>query len=118
MVPLVCSWEYFPDKKATLTGIILCGFGFGPSVFGFLALAIANPDNLQPDLEVEGGKIYTDPAFAERIPGLLRTLFFVYLGMAIFSVLTITRCAPDAPVNQDDASGRADSVTNEAMAAL
>ena len=28
LVPLVCVWEWFPEKKGIMTGIILGGYGF------------------------------------------------------------------------------------------
>lgn len=40
------GWKMFPDKKALVTGIILCGFGFASLIFGITATKIANPDNL------------------------------------------------------------------------
>ena len=32
-VALICSWEYFPNKKGLVTGIILGGYGFGSFIF-------------------------------------------------------------------------------------
>ena len=29
MIPLVCTWEYFPKRKGLITGIIVSGYGLG-----------------------------------------------------------------------------------------
>ena len=34
--PIVCCWEWFPEKKGLMTGIIVAGFGFGSFIFGFV----------------------------------------------------------------------------------
>lgn len=33
LIPLVCSWEYFPEKKGLVTGIVLGCYGFGSFIF-------------------------------------------------------------------------------------
>lgn len=43
--PLVCGWEWFPDRKGMVSGIILGGFGFGAFFFGLIAMEMINPDN-------------------------------------------------------------------------
>ena len=42
---IMCSWEYFPNKKGTISGIIIGTFGFSSFFFGFIAMAIVNPNN-------------------------------------------------------------------------
>ena len=37
-IPIYNSWKHFPDHKGLVTGIVLCGFGFGSFVFGNLKL--------------------------------------------------------------------------------
>ena len=44
--PLACGWEWIPDRKGLVTGVILGAFGFGAFVFSFIAKAIVNPDNV------------------------------------------------------------------------
>lgn len=51
----------------------MAGFGFGSFIFGFISIAIANPDRLAPDIEVAGGKIFgPDSEVALRAPRMLR----------------------------------------------
>tara|TARA_B110000285_G_C15057436_1_gene580398 strand:- start:916 stop:1077 length:162 start_codon:yes stop_codon:yes gene_type:complete len=32
-VPLVCAWEYFPERKGLVTGIIVGAYGFGAFIY-------------------------------------------------------------------------------------
>ena len=44
----MCSWEFFPEKKGTITGMIFCAFGISSFFYGFIAMAIVNPHNEKP----------------------------------------------------------------------
>lgn len=43
--PLVCAWEWMPDRKGLASGVVMGGFGFGSFFFGLLAMQLVNPDN-------------------------------------------------------------------------
>ena len=45
-IPLKVGWDYFPDNKGMVTGIIVFGFGLGTFIFGFLSTMLINPNNL------------------------------------------------------------------------
>jgi hypothetical protein len=53
MVPLVCGWEYFPERRGLVTGIVISAYGFGAFGFGLLAVKIINPDHLNPTIQVD-----------------------------------------------------------------
>jgi MFS family permease len=44
-IPLMCAWEWFPERRGLVTGVIVSGFGLGPFIFGFLTTYIVNPEN-------------------------------------------------------------------------
>jgi OFA family oxalate/formate antiporter-like MFS transporter len=44
----MCAWEWYPNNRGIITGIILAGFGFGAFFYGFISTAIVNPNNLKP----------------------------------------------------------------------
>jgi OFA family oxalate/formate antiporter-like MFS transporter len=31
--PILSAWSYFPDHKGRISGLIVCGFGFGAAIF-------------------------------------------------------------------------------------
>lgn len=46
--PIVCGWEWFPENKGAVSGLIVGGYGFGAFIFGYISTHIVNPDNLSP----------------------------------------------------------------------
>lgn len=44
--PLMTGWEWFPEKKGTISGIVLGTLGSSAFFFGFITLFIVNPDNV------------------------------------------------------------------------
>ena len=55
MVPLVCAYRYFPNKKGLVTGIIVGSYGLGSSIFNIVATKIVNPNNEQADIPAPNG---------------------------------------------------------------
>jgi hypothetical protein len=47
------SWDYFPNSKGLVSGILVCGLGCGSFIFHFVSTWIINPDNLQPTYDPE-----------------------------------------------------------------
>ena len=43
--PIICAWEWFPERKGLISGLIIGAFGFGAFIFGFITTAIVNPEN-------------------------------------------------------------------------
>jgi OFA family oxalate/formate antiporter-like MFS transporter len=70
MIPLVCSWEYFPEKKGLVTGIIVGAYGFGSFIFTFLSAFLVNPDDVSPSICVTTGEstiCYFTPDIANNV---------------------------------------------------
>lgn len=95
MVPLVCSWEYFPKKQGMITGIIVGSYGFASFVFGLISTAIVNPNNINPTIDGDNIKFFT-PEVADRVPLMMRTLVFIWLTFALLSVMLISRRPKDS----------------------
>jgi len=41
--PIICAWEWFPNRKGLISGLVIGAFGFGAFMFGFITTAICNP---------------------------------------------------------------------------
>ncbi|CAI2368754.1 unnamed protein product [Moneuplotes crassus] len=90
--PLLCAWEYFPERKGLITGIVLGAFGFGAFVFGFISFALANPNNHTPQIEVPGGKIFgPETAEAQGAMRMLRINCAIWFGLILTSVICVTK---------------------------
>ena len=48
-VPVILSWEWFPERKGLISGLIIGAHGFASFISSFIALAIVNPNNEVPD---------------------------------------------------------------------
>jgi len=65
-IPLMCGWEWFPENKGIVSGLVIGGFGLAAFIFGFITTAIVNPENLPPTFDYE---------YSPKIPGNKDTLF-------------------------------------------
>ncbi|CAD8151060.1 unnamed protein product [Paramecium octaurelia] len=92
MLPIICGLRYFPNKSGLVSGVIIGGYGFGSFIFNFVCKAIANPNNVQPSVEViEDGKVvlYFDSEVGEKVPFMFQVLAISYLGLGIIGTLMI-----------------------------
>jgi MFS transporter, OFA family, oxalate/formate antiporter len=72
-IPLKICWDYFPQKKGMVSGIIICGFGIGSFIFSFVSTLLANPNNVSAEHEVDGLVFYGSEVSA-RVPGMIQKL--------------------------------------------
>jgi MFS family permease len=92
--PIVCCWEWFPEKKGLVTGIIVAGFGFGAFFFGFISTAILNPDdlssNIVPPDSVSMDRLYPEEV-ALRVPKMFRTCLVIWAILCALSIALVSR---------------------------
>lgn len=83
-LPISVCWEYYPNRKGLLTGILIGVYGLSPLFFNMLSFYMINPENEDPD---SSGFFSQD--IAERVPYFLRYLFFIWMGLLLGSILLI-----------------------------
>lgn len=93
MVPLICGWEWFPEKKGLVTGCILGGYGFGSFIFSQVSTKLVNPDGLNPTInDPENPNItFYDTDVSDRVPYMIQTLVYIWIGLVVIGVLLIER---------------------------
>ena len=96
MLPIRNAWLFYPDRKGMVSGIILCSYSVGAICWSFLSTYLANPNNDPTTIKIKNGITYEklfdpDSDVAHNTPGMLRTLSFIFLGMAAVSTLLITK---------------------------
>lgn len=93
MVPLICGWEWFPKDKGLVTGTCLGGYGFGSFIFSQVSTALVNPKGESPELtDPENPDInFYDWDVAGRVPYMIRTLVYIWAGLALIGVLLVER---------------------------
>jgi MFS transporter, OFA family, oxalate/formate antiporter len=90
MVPLICAWEYFPEKKGLMTGIIIGAYGFGSFIFALVSSHLVNPNKENPTINA-GNITYFAPDVADRVPYMIRTLAYIWSCFVAIAVILITR---------------------------
>lgn len=90
MVSLVCAWEYFPDHKGLVTGIMTGSQGFGSFLFSILSTRLVNPDQLNATVKTEDAAFFESDV-AERVPQMMRTLVAIWAVLVLISILLINR---------------------------
>jgi MFS transporter, OFA family, oxalate/formate antiporter len=80
VVPVYQGWRYFPNNRGLVSGIILCGFGFGAFVFNMISTAVVNPNHE----ESKDGVFPKD--VANNVPNMIRVLTYCWLGLAVAGI--------------------------------
>lgn len=52
MIPLMCGWDHFPERRGMVSGIIIGGFGFASFFFDMISTSIVNPEDKAPSIIV------------------------------------------------------------------
>jgi len=86
-VPIMCGWEWFPEHKGTVTGVVVAGYGFGAFIFGFISTALVNPTNEKPTLD---GKFFRDDV-SKNVPNMLRICLIFWALLCVVSIATVSR---------------------------
>lgn len=45
---LQAAISHLPGRKGVVSGVVICGFGFGGFIFGLVSKHLCNPDNFRP----------------------------------------------------------------------
>lgn len=95
---LSAAISHMPERKGTVTGLVVCGFGFGGFLFGIVTNRLCNPDDIKPSpVETKDGLENLFPAeVAERVPSALRQIGFIWAGLIVFGILTVNKKAESA----------------------
>lgn len=97
--PVWPCWEFFPNSKGKVTGIIAFGYGLSPVLFGLLFSLLANPTNAQPTIEVSEDRIQYklfSEEVADNVYGVCMIMGGIYAG--IFLLSTLLLFSPNQPV--------------------
>ena len=118
MLPLVCGWRFFPNRRGLVSGITIGGYGFGSFIMNFICKAVANPENEHASVKVEeDGKTvkYFDSKVGDQVPAMFRVMAACYLGLAIISILLIrypSEIDVDKLIDTLDAKTKKDQLAN------
>lgn len=89
LIPIMIGWNYFPQKKGLVTGILMSCGGASISVFNLLCTSILNPENVTPNTLGEDSHKYFESYIAGRVPYMLQTISLISLSFGLLGVLLI-----------------------------
>lgn len=92
IVPFLCCWESFPERKGLMTGLMVSAYGIGSLAFTQIATAIVNPQGLTPqkDIGIQDYLLF-DADVADNIPRTLRTLAGIYAVQCLIAIILMSR---------------------------
>lgn len=89
MTPVHHGWLWWPLRPGLVSGLIICGFGFGALIFNNVSRALVNPLNESAD---QDGKFSS--AVNEQVPMMLRTVLVCFVIMTVVAICLISPGPP------------------------
>lgn len=89
-IPLICGWEFFPNYRGRVTGIIECSIGFGSFIFAQVSTRLVNPHGLNPTINESNISFY-DGTVANQVPEMLRKLVIIIVLFGGIAALLVDR---------------------------
>lgn len=88
---LQAAISHLPGRKGVVSGIVICGFGFGGFIFGLVSKHLCNPNNLRPVLTdtIYGPENMFGPEVSSNVPSMIRQMNTIWISLWIFSLLTV-----------------------------
>ncbi|KAK7090715.1 L-lactate transporter-like isoform X2 [Littorina saxatilis] len=97
-VPMAVGMRWLPKRKGLVNGCVVAGFGGGAFIFDQIQTAYINPNNLSPDLTINGDKFFTQDDILDKVPMMFIILGGTYAVMQLIGCLLLTN-PPDLPVS-------------------
>jgi len=95
---VVCGWEYFPNHKGLVSGVVIGAFGFGSFIFNLVSTALINPNNIPDEEGLFPREVY------ENVPRALRIMLGCWTGLSVIWLLTISRPSKQEVDNSGEGS--------------
>ena len=91
MAPLICGWEWYPDRKGLVSGVMVAGYGFSSFIFSLVSMELVNPNDEAPHVHDKGNAevTYFDGKVANRVPSMLRTLVIIWFALVSLSLCLV-----------------------------
>ena len=85
---MLCGWEWFPDNKGLVSGIILAGYGFGAFFYGYISTALVNPHDIQP--HKDGDKLFPQEV-SDNFPKMFRICLISWAVLCSIGIIFVRR---------------------------
>ena len=101
---LQAGWSHLSERIGMVSGLIICGFGFGGFIFGIVTNMLCNPDNIEVQkFMIEGKEEQLFPEeVAKNVPSMLRTLDLIWFCLFFFGACTVQTYQPPLTLLEED----------------
>ena len=89
VILMINAFEYFPNKKGVISGILMGIYGLGGFLFTLLMSWIINPENQLPVKGPDGNNYFYDEKIYNKLPNALRILSYCFAGLFFMGYLFI-----------------------------
>ena len=86
---MMVGWEWFPNRKGFVTGLIVSCFGVSSLLWGPLSTSLVNPDSVKP-LKIDN-ESYFSKEIADRFPSMYDKLNMIYAISFLVAISLISR---------------------------
>ena len=97
MVPLICAWDYFPNHKGKVSGLLMSAFGISSFFLNMITTAIVNPNDEKALIHINKDLDYFGEDVANRVPKMLKYLTFLFIFCVILTIILISRPKQGSP---------------------
>ena len=89
-------WDYFPDNKGKLSGLVLSGYSLGPVPFGLMFIYLVNPNDEKPvPINEEGDEKMFGHDVSYKVPETIRIVSGVFLACFITGLALLPTKSPE-----------------------
>ena len=86
--PIMCGWEWFPNNKGLVSGLIVAGYGFGAFFFGFISTGIVNPDDVK--VNKKEGSLFPK-SVSDNVPHMFHVCLLIWACFVALAVAGVSR---------------------------
>jgi len=86
-IPVILGWEWFPERKGLVSGLIIGANGFASFISSFLSQAIVNPNNQSPDKVTK----YFSTDITHNLSKMFNTCVAFYTILCLCGICAISR---------------------------
>lgn len=89
-IPLKICWDYYPNNRGMVSGMIICGFGLGSFIFSLVSTLLVNPENVQADIIIHVSESCSLTLYGEEVsknvPRMMYSLIATWVVLCCVAV--------------------------------
>jgi len=99
LIPMISCWDYFPERKGLITGIMVSSYGLSSFVNNALSTLTVNPNNEKTYHVGPNDISFFHEDVAMRVPYMLKVLIILWTSELIIAIVFLSRPKKDNGLN-------------------